>query len=227
MTSSRTSPDLVAATLDHTLGRFDVLGQLAVDQLLHDERLEQLERHDLGQTALMELEGGPDHDDRTARVVDPLAEQVLAEPALLALEHVRQRLERAVTGPGDRPAPTAVVEQGVDGLLEHALLVVDDDLGGAQIEQALEPVVAIDDPAVQVVEVGGGETATVELHHGRSSGGMTGTTSRIIARGSLMRRPCSSRRLKASTILSRLMAFCLRWADRGRTPSPDRSGPAA
>ena len=54
---------------------------------------------------------------------------------------------------------------------------------------------------------------------GRSSGGITGTTSRIIARGSLTRRPWSSRRLKAVTIFSRLMAFCLRWADRGRWPS--------
>ncbi len=54
---------------------------------------------------------------------------------------------------------------------------------------------------------------------GRRSGGMTGTASRIMARGSLTRRPFSSRRLKAVTIFSRLMAFCLRWADRGRRPS--------
>ncbi len=61
-------------------------------ELLHHERLEQLERHQLGQTALVQLERRADHDDRTARVVDALAEQVLAEPALLALEHVGQRL---------------------------------------------------------------------------------------------------------------------------------------
>ena len=54
---------------------------------------------------------------------------------------------------------------------------------------------------------------------GRSSGGITGTTSRIMARGSLTRRPLSSRRLKAATIFRRLMAFCLRWADRGCWPS--------
>ena len=89
-------PHLRAAALDHALGRLDVLGQLGVDQLLHDERLEQLERHELGQAALVQLERRADHDDRTAGVVDALAEQVLAEPALLALEHVGQRLERAV-----------------------------------------------------------------------------------------------------------------------------------
>ena len=68
-------------------------------------------------------------------------------------------------GPGDRAATTAVVEQCVDGLLQHALLVVHDDLGGTEIEQTLQTVVAVDDAAVQVVEVGGGEAATVELHH--------------------------------------------------------------
>ncbi len=158
-------PHLRAPTLDHALGRLDVLGQLGVDQPLHDEGLEQLEGHELGQAALVQLEGRADHDDRAARVVDALAQQVLAEPALLALEHVGQRLERAVARPGDGPAPAAVVEQGVDGLLEHPLLVVDDDLGGAEVEQALQPVVAVDDPAVQVVQVRRGEAAAVELHH--------------------------------------------------------------
>ncbi len=158
-------PDLRAPALDHALGRLDVLGQLEVDQPLHDERLEQLERHQLRQAALVQPQGGADDDDRTAGVVGALAEQVLAEPALLALEHVGERLERAVARAGDRPAPAAVVEQGVDGLLEHALLVVDDDLRRAQVEQSLQPVVAVDDPAVEVVEVGGGEAATVELDH--------------------------------------------------------------
>ena len=158
-------PHLRAAALDHALGGLDVLRQLEVDEALHDERLEELERHQLGQTALVELERRPGDDDRTTGVVDALAEQVLAEPALLALEHVGQRLERTVAGPGDRPAAATVVEQRVDGLLEHALLVVDDDLGCAQIEQSLQPVVAVDHTTVEVVEVGGRETATVELDH--------------------------------------------------------------
>ena len=154
-----------ARALDHALGALDVLRVVEVDQPLHDERLEQLERHLLGQAALVQLELRADDDDRTAGVVDALAEQVLAEPALLALEHVGQRLQRAVARAGDRPAAAAVVEQRVDGLLQHPLLVVDDDLGRAEVEQPLEPVVAVDDPAVEVVEVGGREPATVELDH--------------------------------------------------------------
>ena len=97
------------------------------------------------------LQPRTDDDDRTAGVVHALAEQVLPETALLALEHVRERLERAVSGARDGPAATSVVEEGVDGLLEHPLLVVDDHVWGAQIEQAPQPVVPVYYPPVQVV----------------------------------------------------------------------------
>ncbi len=158
-------PDLGLHLVDVPLGRLDVLDDLPLDEPAHDERLEELERHELRQPALVELQVRPGDDDRAARVVDALAEQVLAEPALLALEHVRDRLERAVARPGDRAAAPAVVEQRVDGLLEHPLLVVDDDLGRAEVEQPLEAVVPVDDAPVQVVEVRRREAAAVELDH--------------------------------------------------------------
>src|SRR3954454_24391127 len=149
----------------HLLGRLDVLRGLALDELGHDERLEQLERHELRQAALVQAQRRAGHDDRAARVVDALAQQVLAEAALLALQHVAEGLERPVARAGNGAPAAAVVEQGVDGLLEHPLLVVDDDLGRAEVEQPLEAVVAVDDAPVEVVEVRRGETATVELHH--------------------------------------------------------------
>ena len=158
-------PHLRAGALHHPLRGLDVLRELEVDEPLHHEGLEQLERHLLGQTALLELELRADDDDRTAGVVDALAEQVLTEPALLALQHVGERLERAVAGARDRAPAAAVVEQRVDGLLQHPLLVVDDDLGRTEVEEPLQPVVAVDHPAVEVVEVRRGEAATVELHH--------------------------------------------------------------
>ena len=158
-------PDLRAGALHHPLRGLDVLRVLEVHEPLHDERLEELEGHLLGQAALAQLELRTDDDHRTTGVVDALAEQVLAEPALLALQHVRERLQRAVARARDRATPAAVVEQCVDGLLEHALLVVDDDLGRTEVEEALQPVVAVDHPAVEVVQVRGGEPATVELDH--------------------------------------------------------------
>src|SRR5205823_4844565 len=48
-------PDLGPAALHHALGRLDVGGVALVHELAHDERLEQLERHLLGQAALVEL----------------------------------------------------------------------------------------------------------------------------------------------------------------------------
>ncbi len=126
-----------ALTLDHALGRLDVLGLVQVDQTLHHERLEQLESHQLRQTTLVQLELRTDDDDRTARVVDALAEQVLTETTLLALEQIAQGLQRAVARSGDRTATTTVVEQGVDRLLQHPLLVVHDDLGSTEVDQSL------------------------------------------------------------------------------------------
>ena len=58
-----------------------------------------------------------------------------------------------------------IVDQGVNGLLQHALLIAHDDLRRTQLEEPLEAVVAVDHPAVQVVEITGREAAAVELHH--------------------------------------------------------------
>ena len=133
-------------------------------ELVEDERLEELERHLLRQAALVELELRADHDHRAAGVVDALAEQVLAEAPALALDHVGERLERPLVRAGHRLAAAAVVEQRVDRLLQHALLVAHDDLGRLQLQQPLEAVVAVDDAPVEIVQVGGREPAAVERH---------------------------------------------------------------
>ena len=158
-------PNLRAVTLDHALGALDVLCVVEVNQALHHERLEELQGHLLGQTTLVQLQLRADNDDRTAGVVNALAEQVLAETSLLALEHVGKRLQRTVAWTRYRAATTTVVEERVNSFLQHALFVVDDDFRRTKVQQALEAVVAVDDAAVQVVEVGGREAATVQLDH--------------------------------------------------------------
>ena len=112
----------------------------------------------------MQLQLGTGHDDRTAGIVDALAEQVLTEPALLALQHVGERLQRTLVGAGDDAAATAVVEQGVDGFLQHPLFVADDDARRAQLDQPLQTVVTVDDAPIEVVEVRGRESAAIERH---------------------------------------------------------------
>jgi hypothetical protein len=87
---------------DDLLGALHRLGDSLLDELVNDERLEELQGHRLGQTALVQLELGTDDDDRAARVIDALSEQVLTEAALFALEHVGQRLERTLAATADR-----------------------------------------------------------------------------------------------------------------------------
>ena len=152
--------------LDHLLRLLDRGDETALFELVVDERLEQLERHLLGQPALVQLQLGADDDDRTARVVDALAEQVLAEPPLLALERVAQRLQRTVVRPAQHAAAAAVVEQRVDRFLEHALFVADDDVRRLELHQLLQPVVAVDDAAIEVVEVRRREPAAVQRDEG-------------------------------------------------------------
>ena len=51
---------------DHALGALDVLRVIQVDKSLHNEGLEEFERHLLGQTALVQLQLRPNDDDRSA-----------------------------------------------------------------------------------------------------------------------------------------------------------------
>ena len=157
-------PHFGTLQFDHLFGLLDGRDETALFELVVDERLEQLERHLLRQTALMQLQLGTDDDDRTAGVVDALAEQVLTEAPLLALEGVGQRLERPVVGAAQHAAAAAVVEQRIDRFLKHALLVADDDVGRLELDQLLQPVVAVDDAAIEIVQVGGREPAAVERH---------------------------------------------------------------
>src|SRR5213076_2766023 len=96
-------------------------------KLVVDKWLEKLEGHLLRQTALMQLQLGTNYDDRAARIIDALAQQVLAKASLLAFQGSRQGLQGTIVyAAQDAPAP-AVIEQCIDGFLQHALLVADND----------------------------------------------------------------------------------------------------
>ncbi|OIQ76801.1 hypothetical protein GALL_415130 [mine drainage metagenome] len=146
------------------LGSLDGGCQAQHFQLVENERLEQFQRHLLGQTALMQLELRTNHDHRAAGIVDALAQQILTETTALALDHVGQRLQRTLVGAGHGLAAAAVVQQRIHGFLQHALFVAHDDFRGLQFQQALEAVVAVDDATIQIVQVGSRKTAAVERH---------------------------------------------------------------
>ena len=56
----------------------------------------------------------------------------------------------------------AIVEQCIDRLLKHALLVADDHIRRFELKQVLQPIVAVDDPAVEIVQIRGRKTAAFE-----------------------------------------------------------------
>src|SRR4029077_14409867 len=149
---------------DHLLGLLNGGAVALRFELVVDERLEEFERHLLGQTALVEFQFRADHDDGTAGVVHALAEEVLAETPLLSLERVAEGLEGAVVGCAQDVTAAAVVKQRVDGFLKHALFVAHDDVRRAQFHELLQPVVAVDDAAIEVVQIGSGEATAVERH---------------------------------------------------------------
>ena len=87
---------------------------------------------------------------------------------MLALQDVGQGLELALlTGGGNNglALASAVVDQSVDGLLEHALFVAADNFWSVETMQTTQTIVAVNDAAVQVVQVRSGETATIKWNH--------------------------------------------------------------
>src|SRR5208282_3991347 len=105
-----------------------------------------------------------DNDDGATGIVHALAEKVLAEAALLALERIAEGLERAVVSAAQNAAAAAVVEERVNGFLEHALFVADDNVRRAKLHELLQAVVAVDDAAIEIVQVRSREAAAVQWH---------------------------------------------------------------
>ena len=112
----------------------------------------------------MKFEGRAHHNHGTAGIIHPFAQQVLTETTALAFDHVGQGLERTFVGTGHGFAATAIVQQRVHRFLQHALFIAGNDLGRFQLQQTAQTTVAVDHAAIQVVQIRGGKTATVQRH---------------------------------------------------------------
>ena len=155
-------PDDRLSALDHFLCAADGVGITASLEVADDERFKQNKRHLLRKTALCEFQFRTDNDDRTAGVVDSFSEQVLTEASLLAFQHIAEGFQCAVARTRDGSAVATVVQKSVDSFLKHALFVADNDFRSTQLKQIFQTVVAVDDSAVEVVQVGGCETAAFQ-----------------------------------------------------------------
>ena len=148
--------------LNHFLSGFDGGGQATQFQLAVDERFEQLQRHFLRQTALMQTQVWTYGDYRTTGVVNTLTEQVLTETTLFTFDHIGQRFQRTFVGTGDRTTATTVIQQGVDRFLQHTFFVSYDDVRRSQIQQTFQTVVTVNDATIQIVQVRSRKTTAIQ-----------------------------------------------------------------
>ena len=144
------------------------MGVITFDKPADDKWFEELNCHLLWQATLVDLELRTHHDDRTARVVDALTQQVLAEAPLLTLKHIANALKAAASASCiDSAATTSsrVVNQAIDRFLQHTLLVTLNYLWCVELDKFLETVITVDDAAVEVVEVTRRKASTTQGYH--------------------------------------------------------------
>ena len=158
-------PDYGIAAVHHTLRALHILCILLFHKALDDKRLEKLQSHRLRQAALMHAQARPHNDHGTPGIIHTLAQKVLAETPLLALEHIGKRLERTVRCACNCAPAASVVEEGINSFLEHALFIIKHNLRCMKLNKTLQTVIAVDHAAVQVVKVRCCETAAVKLDH--------------------------------------------------------------
>ena len=127
-------PDFDPFFLNHAFCRLNRRRQTIQFELRINKRLKQFERHFLRQAALVQFELRADRNNRTSGVVNTFTQQVLTETALLAFQHIGQRLQRAFVGAGNRSCAAAVVKQRVNGFLQHALFVADNNVRRVQFD---------------------------------------------------------------------------------------------
>ena len=146
-------PNFIHLTLNHLLRAPHGMHHTPLLQTTNNERLKQHQGHLLRQTALVQLQRWPHHDHRTTRIVHPLTKQVLTETSLLTLQHIRKRLQRAVPRPCHRTSMTPVIKQRIHRLLQHPLLVTNNHFRRLQRQQRTQPVVPVNDPTIQVIQI--------------------------------------------------------------------------
>ncbi len=61
--------------------------------------------------------------------------------------------------------PRRIINKGIDCFLKHALFIAGNHLGCVQLQQTLQTIVAVDNTAVQIIQVRGGKPAAVKRNH--------------------------------------------------------------
>ncbi len=144
-------PNLLSSFLHHLTSTFYGGNVSFIFEFVIYKGLEKLQSHFLGNTALMESQMRTDYDNRTPRVIYTFSQKILPETTLFTFQHVRKRFQRTFVASRNHSAPPAVVKQNINSLLQHSLLIADDDIRGIKFQQPFESVVSVNHPSVKIV----------------------------------------------------------------------------
>jgi len=110
----------------------------------------------------MQAEFRPDDDHRSTRVINALTKQVLSESTGLALEHVRETLQRALARTRDDPTATAVIKECIYRFLKHSLFIANNYFRRIQLLESLQAIIAVNHAAVEIVQVRRRKATSIE-----------------------------------------------------------------
>ena len=158
-------PHFRAMLFQKALGALNVVGVVVFNQLLNDKGAEEFQRHFFGDTGLMQFQLRAYHNYRTTGIVYALTQQVAPKTPLLAFEHIAQALQFTASSGGDGFTARAIVNERVYRFLQHTFFIAHNHVGRAQIKQAFQAIIAVDNAAIEVVQVAGGKAAAVQLNH--------------------------------------------------------------
>jgi hypothetical protein len=140
-------PYLGTFALNHFFCAFNGRGITLLFEFIKDKGFEQLKRHLLRQTTLVQFEIRTNHDHGPAGIINTFSKQVLPETSLLAFQHIRKRFERTLVRPAKNPSPPSVVKESINRFLKHSFLVANNNGWGFELFKPVKPVL-VDDPPV-------------------------------------------------------------------------------
>src|SRR5450755_852051 len=151
-------PDARVPPFDHAFSRAGSARTMAIEELANHEGLEEFHRDVLGQSAFVQVQVQAHTYDAAPGVIDAFAQQIAPEAALLPFERLRQTFEWVSACSSQWAFSTRIVKESIAGLLQQLFLIVQDHVGSAAFQKFLDPSIAMKDPFIERIQIGGGQT---------------------------------------------------------------------
>src|SRR5436305_13117849 len=105
-----------------------IWSHMPFDEAADQKRLEEFEADLRWQSALVQLERNVADNNGASRIIDALAEQIMAKTALFAAQRIGQAFQWLFVRADGGLAASCVVKERIDRLLQHPSLMIEDDL---------------------------------------------------------------------------------------------------